>query len=251
MPIQTRSEPIAMPGGGDMEAYVALPASGRGPGLLVLMEIFGVGTYIRRAAERLAELGYVALAPDLYRRTAPGAEFDHDQAGLQQAFAAMSELDLAGAVEDSVVALDHLRQLPEVTPPIVDHLRHLPEVAPPVGVLGFCLGGALAFEVAIASDPALAVCYYGSGVADALSRSDRITCPVLFHFGAEDQYIALEDAQRVCDAAEQRPGWECHIQPDAGHAFDNHDSEMFHRPEPAARAWALTSGFLARELPAA
>jgi carboxymethylenebutenolidase len=235
MPIQTRSERIAMPDADQMDAYVALPASGRGPGVLVLMEIFGVGTYIRRAAERLAELGYVALAPDLYRRTAPGAEFDHGEAGLKRAFAASGELDQAGAVEDSIVALDHLRQLPEVRPP--------------VGVLGFCLGGSLAFEVAAASDPAAAVCYYGATVAEALANSDRVTCPVLFHYGAEDPYIPLDQIQRVAGAAERRADWECHIQPDAGHAFDNHDSEMFYRPEPAARAWAVTTEFLARELP--
>src|SRR5581483_3261557 len=80
MSTTTRSERIPMPDGGEMGAYIALPESGRGPGILVLMEIFGVGSYIRRAAERLSELGYVALAPDLYRRTDPGAEFDHDQA---------------------------------------------------------------------------------------------------------------------------------------------------------------------------
>jgi carboxymethylenebutenolidase len=71
---------------------------------------------------------------------------------------------------------------------------------------------------------------------------------VLFHFGAEDTYIPLEASQRVCEAAEQRPGWECHIQPDAGHAFDNYESPMFSRPEAAARAWEITREFLARRL---
>ena len=233
----TRTERIPMPDGGEMGAYIALPDAGRGPGILVLMEIFGVGSYIRRAAERLAELGYVALAPDLYRRTDPDAEFEHDQEGLQQAFAASGRLDTGGAVQDALVALDHL--------------RGLPEVSPSVGVLGFCLGGSLAYQVAVQDDPAVAVSYYGSTVPDALDQSDRITCPVLFHYGAEDQFIPLEQAQRVAAVAAQRPEWECHIQPDGGHAFDNHESNMFYRPEPAARAWELTSEFLARELPVA
>src|SRR5690349_15867762 len=99
MPTTTRTDRIAMPDGGEMSAYVALPASGHGPGLLVLMEIFGVGPNIRRATERLAELGYVASAPDLYRRTAPEAEFAHDQEGLQQAFQASGQLDQEGAVQ--------------------------------------------------------------------------------------------------------------------------------------------------------
>lgn len=218
-----------------MGAYVALPQAGRGPGLLVLMEIFGVGSYIRRAAERLAELGYVALAPDLYRRTHPGLELEHDPEGLQAAMDAMANFDPAGAVQDSAVALEHLQGLDEVDGP--------------VGAVGFCLGGSLAFALAAESDPAVAVCYYGSTIADALAQRDRISCPALFHFGAQDSYIPLAQAELVAAAAARRPDWECHIQPDAGHAFDNHDSEMFSQPQAAARAWELTSDFLARELP--
>lgn len=235
MAASSRIEAISMPDGNEMGAYVALPESRRGPGLLVLMEIFGVGSYIRRAADRIAELGYVALAPDLYRRTDPGLELEHDQAGLQVAMAAVSKLDLAGAVEDSIVALQHLRELSEVEGP--------------VGVLGFCLGGSVAFGVAAEGDPAVAVCYYGSTVAGSLEQSDRIRCPVQFHYGAEDPYIPLEQAELVAAAAARRPAWECHIQPDAGHAFDNHDADLFHRPQAAARAWEQTSQFLARELP--
>ena len=151
------------------------------------------------------------------------------------AFEAVSKLDIAGAVEDSLVALEHLRELPEVDGP--------------AGVLGFCLGGSLAFSVAAEGDPAIAVSYYGSTVADSLGERERIGCPMQFHFGAQDPYIPLEQAELVAAAAARRPDWECHIQGDAGHAFDNHESEMFHRPEAAARAWERTSEFLARELP--
>jgi carboxymethylenebutenolidase len=224
-----------MPDGGQMGAFLSLPESGSGPGVLVLMEIFGVGGYIRRAAERLAELGYVALAPDLYRRTRPGAEYEHDEAGMAKAFQAIGGVDMEGAVADSIVALEHLRSLPEVTGP--------------AGVLGFCLGGTLAFGVAVGADPAAAVAYYGSGVDGMLDQSEQVACPVLFHYGAEDSYISHERADLVARAAEARPDWECHIQPDAGHAFDNHDAPMFSRPEAAARAWELTSDFLARSLP--
>lgn len=221
--------------GAEMGAHLSLPASREGPGLVVLMEIFGVGSYIRRATERLAELGYVALAPDLFRRIAPGLEIEHDEEGLKQAMGTMQGFDPQGAVEDSLAALRALRARPEVA-------------GHDVGVLGFCLGGTLAYELAVADDPAVAVCYYGSGIPDALDRADQITCPVLFHFGADDNFIPLEDAERVCAVAQQRPDWECHIQPDGGHAFDNHDSPMFSRPEAAARAWELTADFLRRNL---
>jgi carboxymethylenebutenolidase len=202
----TRTDTIQMPDGGAMDAYVALPDAGGGPGVLVAMEIFGVGAYIRGACERLAELGYVAMAPDLYWRTRPGAEFGKGQEELQEAFAAVQELDMPRAIEDAIVALAGLRSLPEVRGG--------------VGVLGFCLGGTIAYGVAVGGDPA-----------------------------TQDQYIPLEQSQRVAEAAASRPGWEVHIQPDGGHAFDNWDNPMFWQPEPAARAWELTKEFLARTLP--
>jgi carboxymethylenebutenolidase len=235
MPITTRTESIPMPDGGAMTAHLCLPESGSGPGLLVLMEIFGVGSYIRRACERLAELGYVAMAPDLYRRVDPGVELAHDQAGLQQAMALVGQLDVPGAIADAGVALTHLEGVAEVA-------GHA------VGAVGFCLGGTIAYHLAAVAQPATAVCYYGSGIADALSAADQIACPVLFHFGAQDGYIPIADAERVAAVAAQHAGWDCAIQPDGGHAFDNHDSEMFSRPEAAARAWELTSAFLARTL---
>lgn len=237
MAATTRTETIAMDDGGTMDAYVALPESGTGPGMLVVMEIFGVGAYIRGAADRLAELGYVALAPDLYRRIHPGAQFGRTEDELQVAMAASEQLDIDGAIADAQAALAHLRALPEVG-------------GAAAGAIGFCLGGTLAFGLAAAADPATTVCYYGSGIPDMIDgAAARITGPVLMHWGGEDPYIPLEHAERAREAAESRPGWECHIHPDGGHAFDNWDNPMFHRPEPAARAWQQTRAFLARTLP--
>src|SRR4051794_11182586 len=225
---------IAMPDGGEMGAHVVLPEGGSGPGVLVLMEIFGVGPYIRRACERVAELGYVAMAPDLYRRIDPGVEIDHTEEGIARAMQKVQELDGEGAVADAAVALDALRARPEV--------------AGPVGVVGFCLGGRLAFGLGAAADPDAIVCYYGSGIADSLDAADAITCPALFHYGGADPYIPRSDAEKVGAVVASRPGWEIAIQEDGGHAFDNHDAPMFYRPEAAARAWELTRSFLARTL---
>jgi carboxymethylenebutenolidase len=219
-----------------MDAHVVLPDSGSGPGIVVLQEIFGVGGYIKESADRLAGLGYVALAPDLYWRIGPGIALGHDEAGLSKAFETVQKLDTDLAVRDSIDALRALRELPEV-----------PDGQ--AGVLGFCLGGTLAFGVAIDGDPDVAVCYYGSGIAGMLDRADRISCPVLFHFGGQDQYIAREQIDTVSSFAASRPGMECRIQEDAGHAFDNHEAPMFHQPEAAARAWEITREFLGRTLP--
>ena len=230
----TRTETISTRDGRRMRGHLAIPESGTGPGIVVVMEVFGVGDYVRDAAERLAALGYLAIAPDLYHRTRPGATFGRDEAQLQAAMAASGELDHPAAVADLADAMDHLATLPELTGP--------------VGVLGFCLGGTLAFELARAASPAVAVCYYGSGIPDLLDASRGIACPVLLQWGAEDPFIPVEQAQRVCAAARDRDGWECHVQPDGGHAFDNWDNPMFHRPEAAARAWAQTREFLHRTL---
>jgi carboxymethylenebutenolidase len=223
---------------GELDAHVVLPESGSGPGIVVLQEIFGVGGYIKEAAERLAGIGYVALAPDLYWRIEPGIAIDHTEDGLGEAFQTSQKLDHELAVEDSINALKALRALPEVA-----------HAGGKAGVLGFCLGGTLAFQVAVDDDPDVAVCYYGSGIAGMLDRADSIRCPVLYHFGGRDQYIPRDQIDRVCDFADSHPNMECHIQEDAGHAFDNHEAPMFHQPEPAARAWEITREFLARTLP--
>lgn len=169
-PISARSERITI-AQGELAAHVALPASGSGPGMLLLHEIFGVNVYVRDSAQRLAELGYVVLAPDLYWRTQPGLELDHDDAGLEAGMAAAQKLDIGVAVGDAVAALDVLRSMPEVR----DRRA---------GVIGFCLGGTLAYGVAADGDPDVAVVYYGSGVPDALDAAARITCPTIMHWAA-------------------------------------------------------------------
>src|SRR4051794_9143188 len=99
--VTDRTDTISMPDGGSMGAFVALPAEGHRPGVRVLMEVLGVGPYIRGACERLAELGYVAMAPDLYRRLSPGLELPHDEAGVAKAMETVQGLDGEGAVADA------------------------------------------------------------------------------------------------------------------------------------------------------
>jgi carboxymethylenebutenolidase len=217
-----------------MGAHLAVPDAGSGPGLVVLQEIFGVNDYLRTACERLAGLGIVALAPDLFHRIEPGIDIPHTEEHIPRALELGRQLDHSQAVRDALDALAVLRARPEVTGG--------------AGAFGFCLGGALAYEMAVAGDPEAAVCYYGSSIPDRLDDADRVTCPILLHFGGEDPYIGREGAERVAAAAEGRPGWEVHIHEGAGHAFDNHDAPMFHQPEPAARAWEITRDFLARTL---
>lgn len=229
----TRRETIE-PG---FEAHVALPETGTGPGLVLLQEIFGVNAYVRDAARRLAELGYVVLAPDLYWRTEPGLELGSDE--LERAFGAAQQLDSDAAVHDAIAALAALRGLPEV----------MGAGGRRAGVLGFCLGGTLAWHVAANGDPATAVCYYGSGIPGHLDAADEIACPVLLHFGGADPYIPREQVDAVAAMAADRDDFECHVQEGAGHAFDNGFAPQFTNPPAATAAWELTAAFLARTLP--
>jgi carboxymethylenebutenolidase len=234
MAILTRTEAVTTPDG-TFSAHVALPPSGSGPGILLLQEIFGVNDYLTAVADRLAELGYVVLAPDLFWRFAPDSPLEQTEEGIAQAFSRVATFDIELGVADSVVALEHLRSLDEVTGD--------------VGVLGFCLGGSLAFAVAAATDPAVAVSYYGSGVADSLGAADAISCPLIFHFGAEDPFIPNEHVDAVEAAFATRDEVVLHRYA-AGHAFDNHLAPQFSDPPAAAEAWARTTDFLAEHLPA-
>jgi carboxymethylenebutenolidase len=235
MAASSRTHRIETPDG-TFDGHLALPAGGSGPGLLLIHEIFGVNDYVRGAAQRLAALGYVVLAPDLFWRTQPGLELQHDEAGVQAGMAAAARLDGAEAVADATVALASLRALPEVT-------------GSAAGVVGFCLGGTLAYEVAAGADPDVAVIYYGSGITGALDRASEITCPTIMHWGGADPYIPREQVDAVAAMAAAHDAIECHVHEGAGHAFDN-PAPMFHHAPARAAAWELTAAFLARELPA-
>jgi carboxymethylenebutenolidase len=231
----TRTESVTIGDDGDMDLHVWVPSAGSGPGILVLQEIFGVGPYIRAVGERLADAGYVVGAPDVFWRFAPGWEASHDEAGLAASFEQAAKLDREQAITDCVAACTHLGGLNEV--------RGTP------GVLGFCLGGTLAFGVAAAGDPAVCVSYYGSGVPSMLDRLDDVSCPTLFHFGRDDQFIPTEGVEDLAAKLAGRPGFVLNIEA-AGHAFDNHDNPMFYEESAARAAWAKTMAFLTEHLPA-
>ncbi|HEY0343357.1 MAG TPA: dienelactone hydrolase family protein [Solirubrobacteraceae bacterium] len=223
-------------GDGACDAHLELPASGRGRGMLLIHEIFGVNDYVRASARRLADMGYVVLAPDLFWRTQPGLELRPDQAGVRTGREAVAELDLAAAVGDAIAALQTLRALPEVTDGRA-------------GVIGFCFGGTIAYEVAVNADPDVAVVYYGSGIPAALDRAGAIACPTIMHWGGADPFIPREQVDAVAAMAAAHASIECHVHEGAGHAFDNHLAPMFHNPDARAAAWELTAAFLAREFP--
>lgn len=234
----TRTEAIPGPDG-RFDAHIVPPDSGSGPGLVVLQEIFGVNEYVKSVCERVAQMGYVALAPDMFWRQEPGftVEPSEGEEGMEAAFAKMGGFDFATVSTDVGAALEHLRRLPECTGE--------------AGLIGFCFGGTLTYLGAAALDPTCAVSYYGSGVAGNLDQADQINCPILFHFGGADPYLPSEDSQAVADRFADVENAEVLVLPGAGHAFDNFMNPVFDNPEAAKPAWEATAAFLARHLPVA
>lgn len=233
MTIGTRSELVPVEGG-TMGAFLAVPEVGSGPGLVLFPEIFGANRHMRGRAALLAGWGYTTLLVDSHWRSDPGLEIDeHDADAMPRAMAAVGRLDRDRAVEDGRRALAHLRGMPE---------------ARDAGVFGYCLGGMLAYLVAATYAPAVAVCYYPSGSNTRLDAAARIECPVLFHFGAVDEYLPSDIADQMRAATSGNPAVEIHVHPGANHAFDN-DDFLLHHAEARETAEGQTREFLGRVFP--
>ena len=222
---------------GTFDMHVVVPARGGGPGILLLQEIFGVNDFLLGKAADLADLGYVVGCPDVFWRLEPNVALAHDEEGLGRAFGyaeRFSAIDMSVTVGDLLAAMALVQALPEVDGG--------------VAVMGYCLGGRLAYEVAVAGEPTACVSYYGSGIADRLDDAGRITCPTLFHFGGADPFIPLEQADAVAAAFAGRDDVDVVIQPDAGHAFENLLAPAFGSEEATAKSWPRTVAFLERTL---
>ena len=150
---------IAAADGGTFKGYLTVPASGSGPGILLLQEIFGVNSSMREVADYYAEEGYVVLAPDLFWRLEPGIELGYSEADFNKAFGYYQRFDANQSIKDAADALKVLRARPECVGK--------------VGALGFCLGGKLAYLVAARTDVDCAVCYYGVGIEADLGEAAR------------------------------------------------------------------------------
>jgi carboxymethylenebutenolidase len=218
---------------GGIDAYLALPPGGRGPGLLLLQEIFGVNEHIRAVAEQYALAGFVVLAPDVFWRQAPRVELGYEGDDRQRGVA------LAGALQPAELQAD--------LQAAVAALRARPEVAgSKIGAIGYCLGGRLAYNVAALTDVDAAVAYYGGGIADQLALAPKVSCPIQFHFAASDAHIPPEAvaAVRAAFAGKQA---EVHEYPGSLHGFNCWARASYHAPS-SALALGRSLVFLAQHL---
>ena len=225
--------------GRSYDATVVLPESGAGPGIVLYQEIFGVNDFLLGKAADLAKLGYAVCCPDVFWRVEPGVSLPHDEIGLQRGMSLAGRW--MGEVPDDTKVSDLLA--------VLSQFKADPRVAGGVAVMGYCLGGTLAYMTAIAGDPAACVSYYGSGVADQLGAAGEIKCPVLFHFGDNDSYIPNEHVEKIKSAFEGRDDVTVRVAHGAGHAFENLLAPAFANPAAAAESWPVTVEFLRQQLP--
>jgi len=218
--------------GGQFDAYLALPPSGKGPGLVLFEEIFGVNRHIRAVVEQYAQSGFVVLAPDMFWRQERRMELGYEGADRDKAVAAMKAADPAKLLEDIGST--------------VKALRARPEVSGKIGTLGFCMGGRLAYQAAALGVVDAAVSLYGGGIQGELDRVAKISAPMQFHYGEQDAGIPLDAVDKVKSAFKGKQA-EFFLYPNAGHGFNCWDRASYH-----AKSAALSHGralaFLAEHL---
>jgi carboxymethylenebutenolidase len=202
--------------GDDFSGYLALPEGGSGPGIVVAQEIFGVNKVMRLVAERFAEEGYVVLVPDLFWRLEPNIDLGYSEEDWQRAIKLMQAFDVDMGIEDMGAALDALGALPECTD------------GP--AVIGYCLGGKLAYLTACRHSPNAAVAYYGVGIEEHLDESGGISCPTVLHIAGQDAYVSAEAIAAIEGHFEGHAQVNTFVYPEADHAFAREGEEHYHRP---------------------
>ncbi len=227
--------------GSAMPSYLARPdGDAPRPAVIVLQEIFGVNTEVKRISELLAATGYVALAINYYHRTHPDLDEPYSEQGLKNGFAAAGKVTRATLKSDLTAAIDYLNAQSFVAS---GHLA----------TWGFCFGGSVAFLSSTLPGLRGAVAFYGGSIAapfpsgepEALADVDSVHCPILLAFGGKDHYITPDKVDRISTALTQaQKKFEIKVYPDEDHAFFRDSSAALATNPDVADAWALVQSFL-------
>ena len=219
--------------GGEFDAYVSLPASGYGPGIVVLQEIFGVNQYLRDVADWYAAHGFVALVPDLFWRIKPGIELTDKGDDWKRAIELYQQIDETKAVEDSAAALSFLR-------------KHT-ACSGRVGAIGFCMGGKLAYLLSTRFKPDCAVGYYGVGIDQSLDEAKKLSSPLMLHIAELDKFCPPEAQSQIHAALDGNPLVTLHDYRNMDHAFARNGGEHY-APDQAELANLRTLEFFVSHL---
>ncbi len=190
---------------GEIPVYVAVPDEQTEAAIIVIPEIFGVNAGIRKKCDDWAALGYVAVAPDIFWRFAPGAELDPDvPAQLEQAFGYFGQYDPDLGVQDIEAAIHWLRHVQAVDK---------------VGLVGFCLGGRMAYMAAARTDIDASVGYYGVMIDQMLSESHAIANPLMLHIPTADHFVGPEAQAAIHAGLDDHPKTVLHDYAGLDHGF--------------------------------
>jgi carboxymethylenebutenolidase len=188
-------------------AYEAKPAGKPRGGLVIIQEIFGVNPHIQWVADGYAADGYHVLAPEVFDRAEPHVQLGYDKEAVERGRALRQAVSTDDMLLDIAATVEALKG------------------AGKIGLVGYCMGGSLAW-LSAAKVPGLSatVGYYGGTVAANLGEKPQ--CPVMLHFGEKDASIPLADAEKV--KATLEPAVPVFIYPDAGHAFNRYGNQAWH-----------------------
>ena len=199
--------------GGEFDGYLAIPASGYGPGIVVLQEIFGVNHYVRSVADWYASRGFVALCPDLFWRIEPGIELTDKGGDWNKAIQLYQAIDEEKAVEDSAAA--------------VEFLRRSSLCNGRVGAVGFCMGGNLAYLLSARFKPDCAVGYYGVSIEKRLDEAENLSSPLLLHVAKNDKFCPPEAQAQIHASLDGNPLVTIYDYEGMDHAFGRPGGEHY------------------------
>ncbi len=218
---------------GLIPAYVARPDGTPGAAIIVIPEIFGVNAGIRAKCDGWAAKGYLAVAPDIFWRFAPGVELDPDvPEQLQQAFGYFQQYDANDGVFDIEAVIHWIRREAGVSK---------------VGCAGYCLGGRLAYMAAARTDIDASVGYYGVMIDQMLGESHAIPHPLMLHIPVADHFVGPEAQAAIHAGLDGHPRVTLHDYPGLDHGFA---AEMGNRRDEAGATLAdsRTAAFFAEHL---
>ncbi|WP_293969286.1 dienelactone hydrolase family protein [Sphingomonas sp.] len=185
-----------------------------GPAVILLHEIFGVNFAMREELVRLAGAGYLAVAPDLFHRQAPGVQLSYDPQERPMALALWQAFDTDQAVQD----IEKVRA----------HVAADPRCDGRVAVVGFCLGGKLALLAGGRGGFAAVISYYPVQMSDFPDALDSLSTPTVIHMGDNDVHVGPAAVSHLIEAAARNDSVDFRLYPGAAHAFANrHRLEEF------------------------
>ena len=219
---------------GDFSAYVARPVAKVAPAVLVLHEVFGVNADIKQTCDELAAQGFLAIAPDLYWRQEPGVSLSMwSDEEWKKGLALYSAYDRNQGVKDIMVT--------------VEAARRMPGSSGKVAVMGFCLGGLMAFLTNARGEVDSAVAFHGGDTEKYLDESAAIKAPLLMHLAEEDEFISKDAQAAIKVSLADKSNVVIYSYPGCNHAFARHTGLHFN-PAAAAQAYARTWRFLRESL---